>query len=142
MMAVEAGIQRDVEESSESQMDTDVSVEPLLSLPSSAIALTAFQECAPAFVHPAPTIGLPNAQSLLEDLHTMESVFEADASFNPSRGVNLSCINSHSTIHSQSFHQGAEHFCHANILIREQAILPLAHTFLFIVSFNIFHFTV
>ncbi|XP_024252655.1 neuronal PAS domain-containing protein 4A-like isoform X1 [Oncorhynchus tshawytscha] len=129
MMAVEAGIKRNVEEPSESEMDTDVSVEPLLSLPSSAIALTAFQECAPAFVHPAPTIGLPHAQSLLEDLHTMESVFEADASFNPSRGDNLSCINSHSTIHSQSFHQGAGHFCHANILIREQAILPLAHTF-------------
>ncbi|XP_013984697.1 neuronal PAS domain-containing protein 4A-like [Salmo salar] len=105
MMAVGAGIKRDMEESSESEMDTDVSVEPLLSLPSSAIALTAFQECAPAFVHPAPTIGLPHAQSLLEELDTMESVFEADASFNPSRGDNLSCINSHSTIHSQSFHQ-------------------------------------
>ncbi|XP_029622569.1 neuronal PAS domain-containing protein 4A-like [Salmo trutta] len=122
MMAVGAGIKRDMEESSESEMDTDVSVEPLLSLPSSAIALTAFQECAPAFVHPAPTIGLAHAQSLLEELDTMESVFEADASFNPSRGDNLSCINSHSTVHSQSFHQGAGHFCHVNILIREQAI--------------------
>uniref|UniRef100_A0A4W5MR70 Neuronal PAS domain protein 4 n=1 Tax=Hucho hucho TaxID=62062 RepID=A0A4W5MR70_9TELE len=123
MMAVGAGIKRDMEESSESEMDTDVSV----SLPSSAIALTAFQECVPVYVHPAPTTGLPHAQSLLEELDAIESVFEADVSFNPSRGDNLSCINSHSTIHSQSFHQGTGHFCHANILIREQAMFPLAH---------------
>ncbi|CAB1332922.1 unnamed protein product [Coregonus sp. 'balchen'] len=103
--AMMAGTKRDMEESSESEIDTNVSVEPPLSIPSSAIALTAFQECAPALVHPAPTISLPHAQSLLEELDAMEPLFEADASFTLSWGDNLSCINSHSTMHSQSFHQ-------------------------------------
>ncbi|CAB1316151.1 unnamed protein product [Coregonus sp. 'balchen'] len=86
-------------------MDMEVSEGPPSSLPSSAIALTAFQECASALVHPAPTISLPHAQSLLEELGAMEPLFDADASSTPCWGNNLSCINSHSTMHSQSFHQ-------------------------------------
>ncbi|XP_071194159.1 neuronal PAS domain-containing protein 4A-like isoform X2 [Salvelinus alpinus] len=86
-------------------MDMEVSEEPPSSLPSSAIVLTAFQEGASALVHPAPTIGLPDAQSFLEELGDMGPLFEADASFTPYWGNNLSCINSHSTMHSQSFHQ-------------------------------------
>ncbi|XP_010898858.2 neuronal PAS domain-containing protein 4B-like [Esox lucius] len=105
MMAVRTEPVKRTEDSCEIGMDVKASAEPQLPLPSSAISFTDFQECATALVQPSPAIGLPHAQSLLEELGAMEPLFEADASFTPSWGHNLSCINSHSTVHSPSFYQ-------------------------------------
>ncbi|KAL0994126.1 hypothetical protein UPYG_G00118040 [Umbra pygmaea] len=105
MMDIRAETRGETTDSRESEMDIEMPAEPQSSQTSPAVNLTDFQECGPALVQPTPIIGLPHNQSLLEELGAMEPLFEADASFTPSWGNNLSCINSQSTVHSQSFYQ-------------------------------------
>ncbi|KAJ7996790.1 hypothetical protein DPEC_G00240680 [Dallia pectoralis] len=103
MMAVRAQTVKGTEDLCKIGIDLKAPAESQL-CPSSAVSLMDFQEST-VLVQPAPTVGLPDAQYLLGELDPLVPLFGADASFTPSWGNNLSCINSHSTVHSQSFYQ-------------------------------------
>ncbi|XP_035383293.1 neuronal PAS domain-containing protein 4B [Electrophorus electricus] len=94
---LESGALDEAKEITESRMDMEMLP------PAQSSTLSASPEATPGSVLPDVTPGLPCAQSLLEELATMEPVFEAAASITPA-------LRQQTELYQLSFQESPQHF--------------------------------